>query len=198
MFRDKFGKKLTLGELYSKVVNRIKNILLELVVYKLHLIGCIPSHSFRKFFYRLFGVKIGKGSVIHTKARFYDPRNIEIGDDTIVGESAVLDGREKLIIGSHVDIASEVMIYNSQHNIESETFEATLDKVMIEDYVFVGPRVIILPGVKIGRGAIVAAGAVVTKEVPPYAIVGGVPAKIIGERRNKDLHYKLGRARLFR
>ncbi|KKP86582.1 MAG: Acetyltransferase, partial [Candidatus Roizmanbacteria bacterium GW2011_GWA2_35_8] len=145
MFRDKFGKKLALSELYSKVVNRIKNILLELVVYKLHLIGCIPSHSFRKFFYRLFGVKIGKGSVIHTKARFYDPRNIEIGDDTIVGESAVLDGREKLIIGSHVDIASEVMIYNSQHNIESTTFEATSDKVIIEDYVFIGPRVIILP-----------------------------------------------------
>ena len=149
MFKDKMGKSLSLKELFSKIFNRINNILLELVVYKLHLIGCIPSHSFRKFFYRLFGIKIGKGSVIHTKARFYDPRNIEIGDDTIVGESAVLDGREKLIIGSHVDIASEVMIYNSQHNIESETFEATLDKVMIEDYVFVGPRVIILPGVKI-------------------------------------------------
>ncbi|KKP68571.1 MAG: Acetyltransferase [Candidatus Roizmanbacteria bacterium GW2011_GWA2_35_19] len=198
MFRDKFGKKLTLRELYIKIINRLKNILLELVVFKLHLIGCIPSHSFRKFFYRLFGIKIGKGSVIHTKARFYDPRNIEIGDDTIIGEGAVLDGREKLIIGSHVDIASEVMIYNSQHNIESETFEATHGKVIIEDYVFIGPRVIVLPGVKIGRGAVVAAGAVVTKEVPPYAIVGGVPAKIIGERRNKDLHYKLGRARLFR
>src|SRR3989339_229430 len=121
MFRDKFGKKLTLRELYIKIINRLKNILLELVVFKLHLIGCIPSHSFRKFFYRLFGIKIGKGSVIHTKARFYDPRNIEIGDDTIIGEGAVLDGREKLIIGSHVDIASEVMIYNSQHNIESTT-----------------------------------------------------------------------------
>jgi len=69
---------------------------------------------------------------------------------------------------------------------------------MIEDYCFIGPRAIILPGIKVGRGAIVAAGAVVTKDVPPFAIVGGVPAKIIGERKNKSLQYKLGRARWFR
>jgi len=69
---------------------------------------------------------------------------------------------------------------------------------MIEDYVFIGPRTIILPGVKIGKGAVIAAGAVVTKDVPPFAICGGVPAKIIGERRLKTLKYKLGRARWFR
>ena len=54
-----------------------------------------------------------------------------------------------------------------------------------------------MPGVKIGKGAIVAAGAVVTKDVNPFEIVAGVPAKLIGERKNKDPHYKLGRARLF-
>jgi maltose O-acetyltransferase len=90
------------------------------------------------------------------------------------------------------------MIYNSQHDVNQENFAATNAPVKIEDYVFIGPRAIILAGVTIGRGAIVGAGAVVTKDVPPYAMVGGVPAKIIGERRNKDLHYKLGRARWFR
>jgi len=195
---DKTGKKLTLREIFNKVINRIKNIFLESEVYWLHLIGCVPCHCFRRFLYRLAGIKIGKGSVIHTKARFYDPRNIIIDKDTIVGEGAVLDGRARLIIGSHVDIASEVMIYNSQHDIENENFTAVDKPVVIEDYVFIGPRAIILPGVTIGKGAIVAAGAVVTKDVPPYAIVGGVPAKIIGERKNKNLHYKLGRARWFR
>lgn len=198
MIKDKNGKVLTISEVFGKVVNRIGNIWLELIVFKLHLVGYVPSHCFRKFIYRLFGIKIGKGSTIHTKARFYDPRNISVGDDTIIGEGVVLDGRDKLSIGSHVDIATEVMIYNSEHNVNDENFAADNGKVIIEDYVFIGPRAIVLAGVTIGRGAIVGAGAVVTKDVPPFAIVGGVPAKIIGERRNKDLHYRLGRARLFR
>lgn len=198
MFKDKTGKSLSFNELIVKVINRIKSIWLELIVFKLHLVGCIPSHSFRRFFYRLSGIKIGKGSTIHTKARFYDPRNISIGEDTIIGEGIVLDGRSKLTIGNHVDIASEVMVYNSQHDIEDENFIAEDKPVVIEDYCFIGPRSIILPGVTIGKGAVVAAGAVVTKDIPPYAVVGGVPAKIIGERKLKTLNYKLGRARLFR
>ncbi|MEK7109923.1 MAG: acyltransferase [Patescibacteria group bacterium] len=196
--KDKQGKVLTISEIVGKVVNRIFNILLEFEVFLLHLVGLIPSHCCRRFFYRLAGIKIGKGSTIHTGARFYDPRNILIGEDSIIGEGVVLDGRDQLSIGSHVDIATEVMIYNSQHDVNSENFAATTAPVKIEDYVFIGPRVIILAGVTVGRGAIIGAGAVMTKDVPPYAIVGGVPAKIIGERRNKDLHYRLGRARWFR
>lgn len=195
---DKTGKKLTVNEFFYKVVNRIENIWLEWVVFCLHLVGCIPLYLIRKFFYRLAGVKIGRGSTIHTRARFYNPGNISIGEDTIIGEEAVLDGRDKLTIGNHVDIATDVMIYNSEHDINNENFIAITAPVVIEDYVFIGPRSIILPGVKIGKGAVVAAGAVVNKDVPPHAVVGGVPAKIIGERKNKDLRYKLGRARLFR
>lgn len=197
-FKDKTGKRLTPKELVEKIIERVKNIFLEFEVFLLHLVGLIPSHHFRRFFYRLAGIKIGKGSTIHMGARFYDPRNIVIGQDSIIGEEAVLDGRDKLIIGNHVALATGVMIFNSQHEINDEYFSASVAPVVIEDYVFIGPRVIIQPGVKIGKGAIVAAGAVVTKDVPPFAIVGGVPAKIIGERKLKNLHYKLGRARWFR
>ena len=63
---------------------------------------------------------------------------------------------------------------------------------------FIGPRAIILPGVTIKRGAVVGAGAVVTKDVEEFKIVGGVPAKEIGERQNKNPNYKLGRAAWFR
>jgi acetyltransferase-like isoleucine patch superfamily enzyme len=196
--KDKAGKTLTSEELLSKSTNRINTILLELEVGILHIVGCVPSHFFRRFFYRLAGMKIGSGSAIHMGARFYNPENISIGEDTIIGEHTVLDGRAKLQIGNHVDIASEVMIYNSQHDTENPGFKATCEDVVIEDYVFIGPRSIILPGVVIGKGAIVAAGAVVTKEVKAFEIVGGVPAKEIGERKNKELHYRLGRAAWFR
>lgn len=164
----------------------------------LRLVGYIPSHIIRKFFYRLAGITIGKAGAIHMWASFYEPKNITIGDDTIIGERAVLDGRDKLMIGNHVDIASEVMIYNGQHDINDESFKAVFEPVVIEDYVFIGPRAIILPGVTLGKGSVVAAGAVVTKNVEPFAIVGGVPAKVIGERNLKNPKYKLGRPALFR
>lgn len=198
MIKDRIGRELSLGEVLQKGINRIGNILLEFEVFFLHLVGFIPSHYIRRFFYRFSGIKIGKGSAIHMGARFYDPRNIQIGEDSIIGEGVVLDGRDKLIIGNHVDIASEVMIYNSEHDIHDDNFRAIYAPVVIEDYVFIGPRAIIQPGIKIAKGAVVAAGAVITKNVLEYSIVGGVPAKVIGERKIKDLNYKLGRARWFR
>lgn len=161
-------------------------------------------HHARRFFYRWAGMKIGSGSTIHMRARIYDPRYIVIGEDTIIGERVSLDGRRQLLnsqggleIGNHVDIASEVMIWTSQHDLKSPTMGAIEAKVTIEDYVFIGPRSIILPGVTIGRGAVIAAGAVVTKDVAPLSMVAGVPAKQIAERQLSQLDYKLGRARWF-
>jgi maltose O-acetyltransferase len=197
MFKDKNGRALTFGQAVPKIFNRLYNYVLDFELMVLRWIGHVPSHTFRKLFYILAGIRIGRRSVIHMWANFFNPGGISIGTDTIVGDHAFLDGRSSLKIGNHVDIASGIMIYNSEHNLESEGFEATEEPVEIGDYVFIGPRVIILPGVKIGKGAVVAAGAVVTKEVPDFAIVGGVPAKVIGERKNKNPDYKLGRARLF-
>ncbi|MBI3397546.1 acyltransferase [Candidatus Woesebacteria bacterium] len=157
----------------------------------------MPIYIIRKVFLIASGMKIGKGSMIHMGTHFFSPGGIEIGEDSIVGFETFLDGRDSLKIGSHVDIASEVMIYNSEHDIQSEDFHAIIAPVEISDYVFIGPRVVILPGVKIGKGAIVAAGAIVTKDVPEFGIVGGVPAKIIGERIIKAPSYRLGRVRLF-
>lgn len=183
----------------EKIGRRIKAIWTELICAKLRFVGYIPFHHVRRFYYRLFGIKIGRGSTIHMYASFYKPSNIEIGKDTIVGEWAVLDGRDKLIIGDHVDIASQVMIYNAEHDIHSKDFtKAHMGPVKIGDYVFIGPRAIILPNVKIGRGAVVAAGAVVAKDVDELSIVGGVPAKEIGKREEESLNYKLGRAAWFR
>ncbi len=192
---------MTWGDAFPKIVNRFANYLLDFEIMLLRFVGHIPSHNLRKMFYKLAGMKVGQGSVVHMWANFFDPTNITIGQDTMVGDHAFLDGRAKLTIGNHVDIASSVMIYNSEHNINDNNFSVVehviCEDVTISDYVFIGPRVIILPGVTIGKGAVVAAGAVVTKDVAPFSIVAGVPAHEIGTRTNKNPSYKLGRARLF-
>lgn len=201
---DKDGQTLDRATILSKVVRRLQAYWLELVTGFLWWgVGFVPFHCVRRFFYRLSGMKIGHHSTIHMQARIFDPRFISIGDDTIIGERVTLDGRQQLPgstsylkIGNHVDIASEVMIWNSEHDLESETWSAREESVIIEDYVFVGPRVIILPGVTIHRGAVIAAGAVVTRDVGEREIVGGVPAQNIGERHGQ-LNYHLGRYRLW-
>jgi maltose O-acetyltransferase len=196
--QDRTGRELSSTEVLYKGVKRLHAVVSEFELFLLRLIGNIPSHHIRRFFYRVKGIKIGKGSTLHMGIRFYEPKHIRVGEDSVIGEHSVLDGRDKLIIGNHVDIASEVMIYNAEHDIQSEHFDPITAPVVIEDYVFIGPRAIILPGITIGRGAVVGAGAVVTKNVAPMKVVGGVPAKEIGERTVKELHYKLGRAAWFR
>jgi maltose O-acetyltransferase len=196
-FKDRMGHQLTWPQAIKKIIGRWQAYGEDLLLLWLRFVGGVPIHTFRHFCYRLAGVKLGAGSTIHTGAKFYHPGGVTIGSDTIIGDHAVLDGRASLTIGDHVDIASAVMIYNSEHDIHSEDFLPIEQPVDVKDYAFIGPRAIILPGVTIGKGAVVAAGAVVTKSVNSGDIVGGIPAKTIGQRQIKDYHYKLGRARLF-
>lgn len=196
-FSDKEDNKLSMSESIGKITRRFWSYVVDFHLYLLWIVGYIPFHTIRNIFYVMSGIKMGKHSTFHMGARFFNPAKISIGEGTIIGDHAFLDGREKIVIGNQVDIASQVMIYNSEHNLSDNTFKAIEEPVTIEDYCFIGPRVIIMPGVKIGRGAVVAGGAVVTKDVPDLAIVGGVPAKVIGERPLKEFKYKLGRPRLF-
>lgn len=194
---DKNGRQLSSSEVFIKIFNRLKSYLTDFWLMILNFIAIVPSHSVRNFFYRISGLTLGRKSYIHYGARFYELGNISIGQGTIIGDHAFIDGRDKVKIGNNVDIASEIRIYNSEHDINDENFTATVSPVTIEDFVFIGPRVTILPGVTIHKGAVIAAGSVVVKDVEESTLVGGVPAKFIKTREISDYHYKLGRPRLF-
>lgn len=196
-FKNRNDQELTWPETFSKINNRFSAYYLELLTAGLWLLSYIPFHSFRKLILSLSGVKFGKKSYIHVGCRFYEPKNVIIGKGTIIGDHAVLDGRDKLTIGSQVDMASGVMIFNGTRDLHSSEFKLILKPVIIGNHVFIGPRAIILPGVKIGDGAVVAAGAVVTKDVPAKTMVGGIPAVKIKDRKIKHFGYQLGRPRLF-
>jgi maltose O-acetyltransferase len=156
-----------------------------------------PFHFIRKTIYILAGIKMPFDSNIYMGVNFFKPSGITIGHDSLIGFGSFLDGRAPLTIGNHTSLASEVMIYNDEHNLNSPNYENSFASVNIGDYVFIGPRAIILPGVNIGKGAVVAAGAVVTKDIPEFEIWGGVPARKISDRQIKNPQYKLGRPMLF-
>ncbi|MFH1244047.1 MAG: acyltransferase [bacterium] len=194
---DKHGKSMTWEEGIHKITARFESYFLDFGLMFLHLTTWIPLHFLRNWIWRLSGLALGRDSTLHTGVRVFDPRNIQIGEGTIIGYSCFIDGRDQVKIGNHTDIASEVMIYSSEHDLSSPEFTAVSAPVKIGNYVFIGPRAIILPGVTIGDLAVVGAGAVVTKDVAPSSIVGGVPAKVIGERALQNPHYQLGRFKLF-
>lgn len=197
MFTDRMGQPLTANQVLAKGLNRLRSYWTDFVLFCLSLFTWVPFHWFRRLCFRLAGMQLTSTSTLHIGCRFFEPKGIQIGNDSVIGDRCFLDGRAKLKIGSHVDIASQVLIYNSEHDVHSADFKAIEEPVTIEDYVFIGPRAIILPGVTIHTGGVVAAGAVVTRDVPEFTLVGGVPAKVIGERRHKTPSYRLGRPRLF-
>ncbi|MFA5750335.1 MAG: acyltransferase [Candidatus Shapirobacteria bacterium] len=196
--KDRNNINLNSSQISKKIIIRIKTICLEFWLMILRFVGFIPLHFVRKFFYLISGIDMPFfKSTIHIGANFFNPNNISIGEDTIIGDHCFLDGRAPLKIGSHVGIASQVLIYNDEHDINSLDYSNSFGPVEIGDYVFIGPRAIILPNTKIGRGAVVAAGAVVTKDIPDFEIWGGVPAKKISDRKLENPNYKLGRPMLF-
>jgi len=160
-------------------------------------VGCIPSHTIRLLLYRtLFGVSIGSCASVHMRCRFYSPSGVTIGRNSIINRGVLRDGRYPLTIGNNVSISEEAMFLTLEHDLDSPTFENRGAPVVVKDRVFVGTRALILPGVTIEEGAVIAAGAVVTRDVEPYAIVTGVPARFL-RQRNRNLEYELDYRKLF-
>ena len=157
----------------------------------LTLVGYVPSHALRRRAYAHAGIQLHRSSSLHWRARFFRPEGLTVGPHSTLGNDGFYDAREGISIGASVNIAGEVAIFTREHDVQSVDFAETGAAVSIGDFAYIGSRVTILPGVEIGEGAVVATGAVVTKSVPPYVIVGGVPAVAIGSRR-RDLAYRLG------
>jgi acetyltransferase-like isoleucine patch superfamily enzyme len=165
------------------MIIRSKSFLSWLILFFVTLTGYIPLHTIRFVLYRFaFGVDFPKDSIIYWRCRFNKPSGVHIGHHSIIASDAFLDGRHGLYIGNNVAIAYQVLIFTREHDINSPTFEGVGGPVFIEDRVYVGSRAIILPNLRIGEGAVVASGAVVTKDVAPWTLVGGVPAKFIKRR----------------
>jgi len=158
-------------------------------------IGRIPIRWIRdRLARRVLGMRVDPSAQLYRWREVRSGRNVTVGAGSVIGLWATLDARVGgITIGRHVNFSSDVAIWTQQHDPRSPDFAAVGGPVTIEDRAWLSFRCTVLPGVTIGEGAVVAAGAVVTTDVAPYTIVGGVPARPIGERP-RDLTYAFDKA----
>ena len=146
-----------------------------------------PVHFIRIFFLRnMLGLKVGRSCFIHMGSRFSG--NISIGNNVIIGRNCVFLG--EIIIKNNVSITAETYVFATSHLIDSPTFETVYKPVIIEDHVWIGARAMVLPGVTIGRGAVLGAASVATKDLLPFSVCVGSPAKEV-RKRSEAINYTL-------
>jgi maltose O-acetyltransferase len=156
-----------------------------------HCIGRVPSRTLRKFYLGRWLGGFGDGTSVQMNCRFLNGRKVSFGKRNVINFGCLFDGRKFHVrTGDDVSIGPEAAILTLGHDPQSPDFADRGGDVVIGDRAWIGYRAIILPGIKIGEGAVAGAGAVVTKDVEAFSIVAGNPARKIGER-NRDLSYHL-------
>jgi maltose O-acetyltransferase len=164
-----------------------------------HVVAHIPSYTLRHAWYRrVLGWSMGPGvhvlmdQHIHMDGVVTSGRKVSIGQGSVINQGCLLYTSGGISIGKCVSISAGVWLVTGSHDLEDPGFAATIaGPIVIGDHVWIGMRATVLGGVTIGEGAVVMAGAMVTRDVPPFAVVGGVPAKVVRQREPRVLSYSL-------
>lgn len=193
---DSDGKRIYHKSMGNEMPKPVKAIYYALVLFGNVVWNKLPSRHLRKWFYQILGAKIGKRTFPCRRVEILLPRGLKLEDGVAIGWFAELDARGGIVIDHDTNISSHVKLITGSHDINDPNFTADFLPIHIGHHVWIGTGATVLQGVKIGDGAVIAAGAVVTRDVPPYEVWGGVPAKRISTR-SKDLEYQNGGAPLF-
>lgn len=153
----------------------------------------LPYASWRMRAYRAFGVRLAdpRTAMIMLGTEVFEPERLSIGRRSIIGRQCLIDARGGIEIGDDVNISSYSRLMTAKHLIDDAEFPAAYGAIVIERRAWIALGATVLGGVTIGEGAVVAANATVTRDVPPFAIVAGTPATVVGERRQPQT-YELG------
>ena len=155
------------------------------------LVGRLPSRTLRHAFLRGWLRRFGAGTGVQIGCRFLNGRKVELGPRNVINFGTLIDGRRfRVVTGADVSIGPEAAILTLGHDPQSPDFLICGGDVNIGDRAWIGYRAIVLPGVTIGEGAVIGAGAVVARDVEPYAIMAGNPARQVGTR-GRELRYQL-------
>jgi acetyltransferase-like isoleucine patch superfamily enzyme len=152
----------------------------------------IPFVSLRMRLYSAAGVQLEdrRTGAVMLGTEIWAPRRLAIGANTVIGRHCLLDARGGIRIGRSVNVTSYVQFMSAKHLVNDPDFAAEFEPITVGDRAWIALGAKVLGGVTIGEGAVVAAGAVVSADVEPFTIVGGIPARPIGER-SRALRYEL-------
>jgi len=185
--------------------------LVELAIQYAHGTGKLDI-IMRRAVWRAMAKQFGHGVQIESGVGFKHPETFEIGDNVFIGSQAFIQGRydgtcvigdhtwigpksyfdaRNLVLGAYVGWGPGAMVLGSSHtglpiNLPIIQTDLDIQPVRVEDWTDIGTNAVLLPGVTVGKGAIVGAGAVVSKDVPPFAVVAGVPAKFLHWREGYE------------
>lgn len=176
------GKRIYHKSMGNDMSRILKALYYAATLWGNRIINKLPSRHVRKWFYQMLGAKIGKNCFPCRRVEVLLPKGLELGDGVAVGWFAELDARGGIHVGHDTNISSHVKLITGSHDIDDPNFTADFLPIHIGHHCWIGTGAMILQGVKIGDGAVVCAGAVVTKDVAPWTVVGGVPAKEIKKR----------------
>jgi acetyltransferase-like isoleucine patch superfamily enzyme len=143
--------------------------------------GVLPFFV-RPVLYRLCGFRIHRSATLQGGIRFFHVGRLTVGEGSLINRGVYLDNRGAITIGRHVSIAHDAKLYTMGHDPHDPSFATKAAPIRIDDHAVVFAGAMLMPGVHVGQGAVVMAGAVVTKDVPPGRMVGGNPAVDVGER----------------
>lgn len=145
----------------------------------------------RNLIFKLLFKKFGRNCLLDYKTYFRYPSRISLGDNVTINRdcslyASYMVNQVEIKIGNNVALSPHVRIFTATHDYSSLGLDDTAASVIIEDYAWIGGGAIILPGVTIGEGSVIGAGAVVSKNVPPYSVAVGNPARVIKVRTLSD------------
>lgn len=198
--RDDLAVIVDSGARPMSVRGRLRLVAIRVINYLTnYVVNRVPSFKLRHAWYRnVLGFDLGHHAGIHLGCYiwFFGPGQVRrsgasIGAYSRINRNCCLDVRGPLRIGENVSISPEVVILTALHRVDDPQFRVETRPVVVEDHVWIGARATILAGVTLGRGCVVAAGAVVSRDVAPLEIVGGVPARAIGTRPATAIEYVL-------
>ena len=141
-----------------------------------------PTNIMRIAWLKLFGAKLQWNHVIYPSARIFAPWNLSITTGSVIGPRVEIYNKESVSLGTGVVISQDAFVCTASHDVASPTLALLTQPIVIEDNVWIGARAIVLPGVTLHKASVVGAGAVVTKDVGEWNVVGGNPAIVIKKR----------------